>query len=185
MRYWNSLLLALALPGLALAQGAGSRIGVIDFERAVVENVDGKKAAAKLNASFVERKADFDKRQKEVEDLEGKLKTQDRALSEATRAEMTRTIEQKKKQITRLSEDAQKDLEELQSQLMAPIAEKVRNIMSVYAKEQSFTVVFDLSNPQLQGGVVYVNDVADITTEVIRRFDAEAAKSAAKPPGKN
>jgi len=53
--------------------------------------------------------------------------------------------------------------------------------LNAYAKENNYTVIIDTSNPQ-NGSVVFVNDKAEITDEIIKRIDAEMAKAPPKKP---
>jgi Skp family chaperone for outer membrane proteins len=77
-----------------------------------------------------------------------------------------------------MNDDAQKDLGDLQQQLFRPIAEKTQDVVKSYSEENGFAVVFDIS----QGNsIIYRQDVADITTEIIRRVDATPGKPAAAP----
>ena len=169
-----------AAPAAAAVSDGASKVAIIDLNRAVVENVEGKKAAEKFMARMNEKQAELEKKQKAIQEMQNRLQTQDKALSDPAKADLARTIEKQTTELNRANEDAQKDLDEVRNVSLRPIAEKVNKILSAYAAENGFTVVFDVSNPQ--SGVIYANDVADITTEIIRRFDAEAAK-AASPAG--
>jgi hypothetical protein len=52
--------------------------------------------------------------------------------------------------------------------------------VKTYSSENGFGVVFDSSSQA--NSIIYVQDVADITTEIIRRIDATAAKTPAAAP---
>lgn len=174
------LLLGLLLPCALLGQ-ALSRVMVVDFERAVVECSEGKKASAQFNVKFEERKKDIEKRQKDLDDKQNKLRTQERALNEQVKADLQKDIERLQTDLTRINEDAQKELQTLREELLRPIADKANQILYAYAAEQGYTLVIDASNPQ--NNVIWVNPKNDITTELIRRIDAELAKEAPKKPG--
>ena len=160
------------------AASVPSKIGVVDFQRAIVENNEGKTAQAQFMVEINKRQGDMERRQKSMEDMQNKLRTQDKALSDAAKADLTRQIEQINTELTRMNEDAQKDLGELQQRLFRPIAERAGKVLNAYAVETGLTLVFDVSS---QGSsIVYARDGVDITDEVIRRVDADGAK-AAKP----
>lgn len=175
------LMAVILIPVMALAQGP-AKIGVVDFERAVVESVEGKKAAEKFNLKFEERRQEIEKKQKEFEQLENRLRTQDRALSDAAKTDLSRDIDRRRTELTRLNEDAQKELGTYREELLGPIAAIANKIINAYAVEQGYSIIVDLSNPQ--NNVVYANDLADITTELIRRIDAETAKQPPAPAKK-
>ena len=69
---------------------------------------------------------------------------------------------------------------DLQQQLFRPIAEKTQEVLKAYSSENGFAVVFD-SSSQSNGGIIHVDPIADITTEIIRRVDATPTKAPAAP----
>jgi Skp family chaperone for outer membrane proteins len=93
--------------------------------------------------------------------------------------DLTRQIDQTNTEMNRMNEDAQKELGDIQQKLFRPIAERTSKVLNAYAQETGYSVVFDVSSQA--NSIIYVQDVADITTEIIRRVDAEVAKPAAKP----
>ena len=62
----------------------------------------------------------------------------------------------------------------MQQQLIAPIEQKTAMAVSAYAAEHGVKIVLDAAT--LQGGLVYVHDTADITTEIIRRIASDLQK---------
>ncbi len=165
-------------PAPAPVAVSGGKVAVIDFQRAITENGEGKKAQEKFVGEVTKRQTDFDRKQKSLADMQNKLQTQDKALSDAAKADLTRQIDQTQTELTRMNEDARKELDELQQTLFRPIAERAGKVLSAYAAEVGFAVVFDAS---AQGSnILYAHDTADITTEIIRRIDADVAKPAGK-----
>ena len=160
----------------AAAAAGGTRVAVVDFQRAITENADGKKAQTDFMAEINRRQADFEKKQKALADMENKLRTQDKALSDDAKADLNRQMDRTNTDLQRLNDDAQKELGDLQQKLFRPIAERANKVLQTYATEVGFAVVLDLSSQA--NSVVYFSDVADITTEIIRRVDADAAKTA-------
>ncbi|HYR85303.1 MAG TPA: OmpH family outer membrane protein [Terriglobia bacterium] len=174
------LVSALLVPSYLFSQ---AKVAVVDFERAIVESVEGKKASAKFNGRVEAVQKDLEKRQKELEDLSNRLRTQDRVLSDVAKADLQKDIERRQTELTRLNEDAQKELNGLRDELLRPIAEIASRIMQVMAAERGFTLVVDVSNPQ--SSVIYVNPAAEITADLTKRIDTELAKQpppSATPP---
>jgi outer membrane protein len=179
------ILVALALPAAVFAQApaaagaAAGRVAVVDFQKAVTENGDGKKAQERFMAEFNKRQSEFEGKQKSMADMQTKLQTGDKALSESAKADLAKQIDKLNVDLQRMNDDAQKDLGELQQQLFRPIAEKAQEAIKSYSTENGFAVVFDTSSQA--SSIIYVQDVADITTEIIRRMDATAAKAPSAP----
>jgi len=199
MRKLNLVLLILLLPAALLAQapaatsaassaaagvGAG-KVAVIDLQKAITENADGKKAQEKFMAEFSKKQKEFEDKQKLLTDNQQKLQTQDKALSDAAKAQLAKDIDRLNTDLQRMNDDAQKELGDLQQTLFRPIAEKAQEVLKSYSNENGFAAVFDVSSQA--NSIIYFQEVADITTEIIRRIDSAPAKPASgttapKPP---
>ena len=166
-------------PAAAAANPSG-RVAVVDFQRAITENSDGKKAQEKFVAELTKRQKEFDDKQKSLTDAQTKLQTGDKALSDTAKADLAKTIDRLNTELQRMNDDAQKDLGDLQQQLFRPIAEKAQDAVKSYSTENGFAVVFDVSSQA--NSIIYRDDIADITTEIIRRIDTAAPKAPAAAP---
>ena len=161
-----------------------SKVGVVDFERAVVESAEGKKSSDKFNAALQAKQGDVEKKQKELEDQQKKLQNGARTLSDTVKADLQRDIERRTTELQRINEDAQKELQALRDQLLRPIAERATAILNAMADEQGYTVVIDVSSPDQN--VLWWNKKNDVTDELIKRINAvvpsEPAKTEAPKP---
>ena len=188
------VLIGLLLPAALLAQapaappapkdapaaaGAG-RVAVVDFQKAVVENSEGKKAQEKFMAELNKRQKEFEDKQKALSEAQNKLQTQDKVLSDTVKADLAKQIDRLNTELQRMNDDAQKELGDFQQQLFRPIAERTQEVLKSYSAENGFAVVFDSSSQA--NSIIYVQEVADITTEIIRRVDAAAARAPAAAP---
>src|SRR5690349_9042928 len=123
-----------------LARAQVSKVAVVDFERALVESVEGKKSSDKFNATLQAKQADGEKRQKELEDAQRKLQTQDRTLSEVAKANLQKDIDRRTTELQRFNEDSQKELQSLRDQLLRPIAERASGLLNALAAEKGYTL---------------------------------------------
>jgi len=180
------VLIGILLPVAAWAQAPATpvpgRVAVVDFQKTVTENADGKKAQEKFLAEFNRRQKEFEDKQKSMADMQTKLQNGDKALSEDAKANLAKQIDKTQTELQRMNDDAQKELGELQQQLFRPIAEKAQDAIKSYGTENGFSVIFDSSSQA--SSIVYRQEVADITTEIIRRMDSMAAKAPAAAPPK-
>jgi outer membrane protein len=169
---------AMSAQAPAVAPPAAGRVAVVDFQRAVTENSEGKKAQEKFMAELNKRQKEFEDKQKTLTEAQTKLQNGDKTLNESAKGELAKQIDKLNTELQRMNDDAQKDLGDLQQQLFRPIAEKAQEAVKSYASENGFAVVFDKE----ANSIVYVQDIADITTEIIRRMDAGLAKAPAAAP---
>ena len=180
------LVIGLSLPAALLAQapaagapGGAGKVAVVDFQNAVTENSEGKKAQEKFMGELNKRQKEFEDKQKALTDAQTKLQNGDKALSETAKADLAKQIDKLTTELQRMNDDAEKELRDLQQQLFRPIMEKTQDVVKSYSTENGFAVVFDVSSQA--NSIVYVQDVADITTEIIRRVDATPTKAPAAP----
>jgi len=131
-------------------------------------------------AEVNKRQKEFETKQKSLSDAQSKLQTQDKALSDTAKGDLSRQIDKLNTELQRMNDDAQKELGDLQQQLFRPIMEQTQKVLQAYSAENGFAVVFDVSSQA--NSIIYVQDVADITTEIIRRVDANVAKAPAAAP---
>ena len=167
---------AFAQAPAATAPGAG-KVAVVDFQRLVTENADGKKAKEKFEAELNKRQKEFEEKQKAMTDAQTKLQNGDKTLNADTKADLSKQIDKLNTELQRMNDDAQKELGELQQSLFRPIMEKAQTAVGTYSTENGFSVVFDASSQA--SNIVHFDSIADITTEIIRRMDAMPAKPAA------
>ncbi len=157
-----------------------SRIAVINMQQAILDSAEGKKAAGTLKAKYDAKASELQKKKKEVDDLTDDLKKQEKTLSDDARADKQRTIDVKTKELQRAGEDANNEFQQLQSEAINNIGNRIMKVIQAYASEQGFTLVIDNSSPQ--AGILYANPTSDITTEIIRRFDAQSSGTTATKP---
>jgi outer membrane protein len=176
----GSLATALAVTlGVALApataRAQGLKVAVIDVRRLVTDSVAGKESLARLRKLQEERVAEAKTKQDEIEQLRKRLSEGRLSLSDDKIAEMEKQLEEKVTGFRRFQEDAEKELGKSQEQAFADIERRVAPIIEQAGKEGGYTLMFN----KYQSGLVYADEAADITNQIIQRFDAAAP--AAKP----
>jgi Skp family chaperone for outer membrane proteins len=161
--------IATLVPGILLMQAnGGNSVAVIDFERAINDAPGGKDAITKINAFRNQQLTAIETKQKEVSALQERLRIQDRTLSDATRAQLTKDLQTAQASMQSIGDEGQKKLAQMQQELLDPVEQKTAMAVSAYASEHSLKIVLDSS--AFPNGFVYVHDTADITTEIIRRI---------------
>jgi outer membrane protein len=163
----------LAAGMVAQAQApAPNRVGVIQIQSAIVSTRDGQKAVADLETRMGPKKAELEKKQSEIRDLQDKLQRGGNAMADSAKLDLTRTIDQKTKNYNRDMQDAQADFEEAQRKLLDDLGQKMMKVIDSYAQTHGFTVILDVSNPNTP--VLYASNSVDITKDVIDMYDKSA-----------
>ncbi len=175
------------LPSLILAatlaleaQSQPGKIGVIAIQQAIVATKDGQKASAELDAKATPKKKELDQQQGDINSLQDQLTKGQNTLSEATKNELYKNIESKKKSLQRDFEDAQAEMDQEQQKILQQLGQKMMAVIERYAKDNGFTMVVDVSNPQTP--VLYASPSIDITKEIIDLYDKSSAQMSAPKP---
>ena len=158
----------------------GSKVAIVDFSRCVTDTADGKKIGGQIDVEGKKRQTEYDAKKAKAEDLTKQLQT-DTKLTEAQKADMSRQITTLSTDMERINQDWQRDLGEMQQSMFAPVAAKASEAIKLYANENGIAIVFD--NSGQASNIIFALDVADITTEIIRRVDTmkTTAAPAARP----
>ena len=167
------LLCLAGLPQDGMAQNA--RIAVIDTEALTLMSDEGKIANEKIEKRVQVMTAEMDKLRKDIETKENDLRTRERLMSATAKSQLQKDIEDEKIKFERKSQDYQKEIDEMQTALMKPIAEKIQAELTLYLRDRAFDLLIDLSVQP--GMVVWSNPGNDITREILVRVNETFKKS--------
>ncbi len=170
----KTLLFIFALLAVTTFVFAEMKIGIINPQLVLQNSVKGKEVIEKLRSLNMSKQKRYETMQKEIETLEKDILSP--ALNAETRDKKSMDLQNKRIEIKRFAEDAQKDsmamqqaeFEKLQRELM-PIIEKI-------AKANGYTLVLDLNT----AGVTFFEPAIDVTDQVIKAYDAQVASAAKK-----
>jgi len=163
----------LALP--TTAPEAPTNVAVISFQSAVGQTNEFQRNFGDMRKKYEPKMMEIKSRGAEIEELEKQLQVQGDKLSDAEQASRARTIEDKKKQAQRLSEDTQNDYDQETQQVFNAVATKVGELLVAYAQQQGYTVVLDVSQQQEQAPMVlYAQPYTDITKTIIDAYNTQS-----------
>ena len=175
-----------AAPGLSQAPASApsapagpAKIAVIAFQLAVAQTNEGQRDFADLQKKYVPKETALKNLNDEIENLTKQLQTQGATLSEAERNTRAKTIDEKKKQLDRETEDLKNDGQQDMQDLYNGLASKVYDSMQAYAEKEGFTLVLDIS-PQ-QSPVLYASEGSNITKQVIDAYNVKSGVPAPAP----
>ncbi len=163
------LLLSWTLPGMA-AQATPFRIGVVDMQQVLNNSQRGIAARQKLDQERAARQKDLDARQQEVMKMQADLEKQAPVLSEQAKREKSDQLQTKVRDIRRLAEDANRDFQKRLQEAEGNMTQDIVQVIQEYGKDQGYTNILERSM------LPYASSAADITNEVIKRFDGKQPK---------
>ena len=92
-------------------EAAGTRIGYVDVQRVIVRSVAGVAAREQLERDKVTMQKDVDNRRVEVDKLREEMEKKGLVLSAEARREKEETLQRKVRDLRRLAEDLEKELQ--------------------------------------------------------------------------
>ncbi len=172
---WAALAAFLLLPGAAAwAQAGGgaapaAKIAVVNVRQAIVTTAEGKQASAQLQSQFAPKQGSLDTLQKQISDLQSRLNSGARTLSDDEKARLQRQGDLLSHEFQRNQDDLQEAVTAAQSDIVDTIGRKMLDVLDKYARENGYSVVLDSS---AQGSpVIYAANEMDITDTVVRLYD--------------
>jgi outer membrane protein len=167
-----TIVLLAVLTAVAASQSfAQSKLGVLNSQDVLEKSAEGKKVIARLQEKDKQNQAAVAKLDEDIRTLQTKLNTQRITLTEDAIMQLTSDLEKKNTDRKRLAEDAYSGMQELTQRLFKKVQDELIPIVETLGKERGLDMIFDLA----KSGAVYWNPANDITTEVIKRYDASKA----------
>jgi outer membrane protein len=168
---------AAAAPTAAVA--GPPKVAVIAFQVAVAQTNEGQRNYTDLEKKYAPREQKAKALNDEIESLTKQFQSQGATLADAERASRLKAIDDKKKELDRLTEDLKTDGNADVQQMYNTLASKVFDVMSAYAAQQGYTMVLDIS--QQSTPVLYNAPSLDITKAVIDAYNVKSGIPAPPP----
>ncbi|AXC11117.1 Outer membrane protein H precursor [Acidisarcina polymorpha] len=159
------------VPASSAVPAAGpAKIAIIQFQQAVAATNEGQRDFAELRKKFEPKQTQLKALSDEIDGLKKQL--QSPTATEATKATLTRQIDEKTKSLQRQGEDAQNDFQQETGETYQKLAEKVYQIVQTYAAQSGYTLVLDASAQQ--SPVLWANQGTDISQAVVEAYNQKS-----------
>ena len=150
---------ALLSPSVASAQ---TKIGVINFQRALLGTEEMKKASAELLAKYKPKQDQLEKLQKELTEIQTKL--QDPKFA-AQGPDLQADGQRKQREAQRITEDVQGEAEKDRQDILQRGSQRLTDVVKKLAEDKGLDVVVDTTN------AVFFKPALEITEEAIAAYD--------------
>jgi outer membrane protein len=173
----KKVLITMAVAALAatpmFAQGAPSRIAVIDVQKVLQQSSAGKQAYDRLKKMQEDRIARAKSMDEEMTKLDADINSKKLSLSEDKLAEMQKQLSDKKIAMQRYAQDADREVSEARDKALLELENKIKPVIDQIGKEMGLAMIFN----KFESGLVYASDAIDITDSVITKFNAAGGES--------
>lgn len=161
---------AFSIVGAARAQAppAPAKVAIINAQKAVSDTQDIKKQQTTLEAKYRPRQQAIENLQRDLQNLQQQLSAPN--LAPGREAQLRAEGTQKQKQLQRLGEDLQSDVNAERQEILGRAGRQMSDVVRKIAEQRGIDVVMDVTN------TIYYRPALDITA------DATAAYDKAYPP---
>jgi len=170
----KKLFLTFALLALATFVFSEVKIGIINPQVVLQNSVKGKEVIERLRSLGMSKQKKYEAMQKEIDTLEKEVLSP--ALNQDTRDKKATDLQNKRIEIKRFAEDAQKESQMQQQKEFESLQRELMPIIEKIAKGAGFSLVLDLNT----AGVTYYEPAIDITDQVIKAYDAQVPATVKK-----
>jgi len=150
----------------------GAKVAFIDFQRVASESELGKAATAKIQDFQRRKQAEAQEKNKQLQAMLDKQKTQASVLSDAAMKQLESDIAKAQRDLQYFQNEAQAEAETLNNDLMRDFQQKVLPLVQAVATERGLHIVFESNN----AGFLWANRGLDLTPEIVTRVNATIKK---------
>ncbi len=175
---------AAAAPNTTTGSAVTTKVGIIDFQRAVIATNEGQREFEALAKKFDPTQQKLKTQSDEVENLKKQLQTQGDKLNEEARAGLVKNIEIKQKALQRDLEDAQGEAQREQNELFSKVGAKVYKTLEKYAASNGFAVILNYTQGDPQSPLLWAVPQVDVTKEVVDAYNRESGVAPPAAPAK-
>ena len=159
--------LASLLFSLPAQAESGLKIAVCDFQQALQEVEEGKKAKANLEKRYNDKKAQVEKKRDQVQAMKDSLEAQRALLTAQALEGKQREFEQANMEYQQLVLQSQQEMAQMEQELTSGILEKLYKVAERIGKDQGYSLILEAQ------AVVYHVDSMDITGQVVTAFNTQ------------
>lgn len=154
------------------AADSSIRLGFVDLQAVISQSKEGQTAMEKVKAEAAEKQKEISAKEAEIKQMDTDLQKQASVLSEAAKKDREEEIRRKLRDLKRVTEDVNRDLAKREGEMVNDLLRDLTALIRDYGKEKGYTLIVEKG----QSGVIYGNDTADLTKEIIERYNTRRTK---------
>lgn len=164
------MMVCLSVPSLYSAEVA--KIGVVDFQRIMMESSQGKKIQAEIKKKGEEMQKDLTEKGGDINKLQEDLQREQMVLSRERLEEKERDFRIRVNDLKELKKKYELEMRKLTFENTDAIREDLFKIAEDYGKKEGFLLIIE----KTEAGVVYFRSNMDVTDDLIKLYNDFTAK---------
>lgn len=171
MKRWKISVVILLL-GILLApigvQAQELKIGLVDFQKALNDVEEGKKAKAGLKSQFEAKQKSLNSKQEGLKKLKESIEAQKSALSAEAMRQKEAEYRDKFLDLQKTLAQARQEMATKEAEMTQKIVIRLRKTVERIGAQEKYSLIFEKS----QDAVLYAPRATDLTSKVIQAFNA-------------
>ena len=147
----------------------GSMVAFVDLQLVVANSKLGKAGHDQMTALNDKLGAALAAKNKEIQALQDKIKTQQNLVNDATLQGLARDLDKATREAQFMQQDSQVQINQLNEQLLTNFQEKVLPIVEDLRKEKGLWIIFALGD---NSNIAAAHAGLDLSAEIVKRLDA-------------
>ncbi len=158
------LAIAASVAGGLQAQAiAPAKIAIVNAQKAVADTQDIKRAQATLEAKYQPRQQAIQSLQSDLQNIQQQLASPN--MTPDREAQLRQTATDKQKQLQRLGEDLQADVNGERQDILGRAGRQMTQVIKKLAEDRGLDVIVDITN------TLYFKPTLDLTAEATAAYD--------------
>lgn len=166
MKYFLAILVVIYPLFFAAAEISG-KVACVDFNRALNEVADGKRAKARLKDEFKEKQQQLDRFQKELVEMRAQLDRDRLIISQEALSQKEEKYRQKFSELQQRLEGFKKEISAKEAELTGDILGRLKSIVKDVGAKEGYALILEKSQEVL----LYSPEGSDVTDRVIQMYD--------------
>ena len=158
--------LAVCAAGLfASTASAQTKIGVVNFQKAILDTAEIKKASADLQNKYKPRQDALEKAQRDLNDIQTQLQASGGKLSPQGEADLQARGQRKQREVERLGQDLQDDVNNERNTILQRAGTRMQEVIKKMMDDKGLDVIIDIAN------AVSFKPTVDMTNDAVAAYD--------------
>jgi outer membrane protein len=168
MKWKYPLMLAFFLAFSGAVHAQALKIGLVDFQQALNEVEEGKRAKAALKAQFDSKQKALTDKQNSLKTLKDQLETQRAALSAEAMKQKEAEYRDKFLDLQKTLGEYRNEMATKEAEMTQTIVQRMRSTVSQIGQKEGFNLIFETSSD----AVLYAPQAVNLTPKVVQAFNS-------------
>src|SRR5579872_458897 len=144
---------------------AQAKIGVVNFQKAILDTAEIKKASSDLQNKYKPRQDALEKVQRELADIQTQLQSSGGKLSAQGEADLQARGQRKQREAERLGQDLQDDVNNERNVVLQRAGARMQEVVKKMMDEKGLDLIVDV------GTAVSYKPTVDLTADAVAAYD--------------